>query len=59
MSQTQHTLDQIMAQLCRADVELGKGKTVPNACRVLGISGQAYYRWRLDYNHYRIHSALN
>ena len=49
MSQTRHTVDQIIAKLRRADVELGKGKTVPDACKVLGISEQTYYRWRQKY----------
>ena len=37
MSQPRHTMDQIVAKLRRADVELGKGKTVPGACKVLGV----------------------
>jgi len=49
MSQTRHTVDQIIAKLRRADVELGKGKTVPDACKVLGVSEQTYYRWRQKY----------
>ena len=46
MSQPRHTTDQIIAKLHRADVELGKRKTVPDACKVLGISEQTYYRPR-------------
>ena len=49
MSQTRHTVDQIIAKLRRADIELGKGKTVPDACKVLGISEQTYYRWCQKY----------
>jgi len=49
MSQTRHTMDQIIAKLRRADVELGKEKTVPDACKVLGISEQTYYRWCQKY----------
>ena len=49
MSQKRHTVNQIIAKLRRADVELGKGKTVPDACKVLGISEQTYYRWRQKY----------
>ena len=48
MSQPRHTTDQIIAKLHRADVELGKRKTVPDACKVLGISEQ-YYRPRQKY----------
>jgi hypothetical protein len=42
MSQKRRTTDQIIAKLRRADVELGKGKTVPDACKVPGISEQTY-----------------
>ena len=49
MPQKRHTVDQIIAKLRRADVELGKGKTVPDACKVLGISEPTYYRPRQTY----------
>ncbi len=35
--------------LRRADVELGKGKKVPEICKVLGVATQTYYRWRQKY----------
>ena len=35
--------------LRRADVELGKGKKVPEVCKRLGIAQQTYYRWRQKY----------
>ena len=49
MKQNRHTVDQIIAKLRRADVELGKGKKVPEICRLLEISEQTYYRWRQKY----------
>ena len=36
MSQKRHTVDQIIAKLRRADVELGKGRKVPEVCKLLG-----------------------
>ena len=41
-----HSAEQIVAKLRQADVDLGKGLTVPEVCRQLGISQQTYYRWR-------------
>lgn len=35
-----------MAKLRQADVELGNGQTVKQACRVIEVSEQTYYRWR-------------
>jgi putative transposase len=49
MKQNRHSVDQIIAKLRRADVELGKGKKVPEVCKTLGITGQTYYRWRQKY----------
>ena len=49
MKQNRHTVDQIIAKLRRADVELGKGKKVPEVCRLLEITEQTYYRWRQKY----------
>ena len=49
MPQKRHCVDQIIATLRRADVELGKGNKVPDVCKTLGISEQTYYRWRQKY----------
>ncbi len=49
MSQKRHTVDQIVSKLRRADVELGKGKTVPDICKIIEVSEQTYYRWRQKY----------
>ncbi len=49
MKQNRHSVDQIITKLRRADVELGKGKKVPEVCKTLGITGQTYYRWRQKY----------
>ena len=49
MSQKRHNVDQIISKLRRADVELGKGKKVPEVCKIIGITEQTYYRWRQKY----------
>ena len=49
MSQKRHSVDQIIAKLRKADVELGKGKKVPEVCKLIEISVQTYYRWRQKY----------
>jgi putative transposase len=49
MPQKRHTTDQIISKLRRADVELGKGKRVPEICKSLEITEQTYYRWRQKY----------
>ena len=49
MPQKRHTVDQIVAKLRKADIELGKGKKVPEVCKLLEITEQTYYRWRQKY----------
>jgi len=49
MSQKHYSVDQIIPMLRRADVELGKGKKVPEISKLLGIAAQTYYRWRQKY----------
>lgn len=40
---------QIVEKLRQADVELGKGLTVPEVCRAIEVTPQTYYRWRQKY----------
>ncbi len=49
MKSNRHTVEQIIAKLRRADVELGKGKKIPEICKLLEITDQTYYRWRQKY----------
>ncbi len=42
-------MEQIIAKLRRADVELGKGKKVPEICKILENTDQTYYCWRQKY----------
>ena len=49
MKQKRHSVDQIVSKLRKADVELGKGKKVPEVCKELEVTEQTYYRWRQKY----------
>ena len=49
MPQKRHTVDQIVANVRKADVELGKGKKVSEICKLLEVTEQHYYRWRQKY----------
>ena len=44
------TAEQIQRLLREADRDLAKGLTVGDVCRKLGISQNAYYRWRQRFN---------
>lgn len=44
-----YTAEQILTKLREAEVLLSQGKNTKEACRVLEISEQTYYRWRKEY----------
>ncbi len=49
--------EEIILKLREADVEAGRGKTVPEICRRLGITEVTYYRWRKEYGGLRVDQA--
>ena len=49
MTQKCHTVDSVVAKLRKADVELGKGKKVPEICKLQKVTEQTYCRWRQKY----------
>jgi len=44
-----NTPEQIVTKLRQAQMELGKGATVDQVSRKLGITEQTYYRWKREY----------
>ena len=57
MKSKKHTVEQIIAKLRQAEVELAKGSTIPQAARKIGIAEQTYYRWRKEYGGVRVDQA--
>jgi len=49
MPRKRHTPEQIINKRWQAEVELSEGKTVPQACKKIGVAEQTYYRWRHEY----------
>ncbi len=49
--------EQIIAKLREAEVELSRGRKVPEVCRKLGVTEQTYYRWKKEYGGLRIDQA--
>jgi putative transposase len=43
------TAEQIIGKLREAEVELSRGKKVPQMCRKIGVTEQMYYRWKKEY----------
>lgn len=51
------TAEQITRLLREADRDLAKGLTITDVCRKLGISPNAYYRWRQRFDPARVDDA--
>ena len=49
--------EEIILKLREADVEAGRGKSVPEICRQLGVTEATYYRWRKEYGGMRVDQA--
>ena len=51
------TAEQIIGKLREAEVELSRGKKVPEMCRKIGVTEQTYYRWRKEYGGLQVDQA--
>ena len=57
MARKRYSTEQIISMLREAEVELARGKKVPQVCKQLGITEQTYYRWRKEYGSLRMDQA--
>jgi transposase-like protein len=57
MAKRKHTAEQIIGKLREAEVLLAQGQTVAQVSRALGITEQAYYRWRAEYGGLKVDQA--
>lgn len=57
MARKKFEASQIIGYLRSIEVLQGKGKTVMEACREIGISEQTFYRWRKDYGGMQVSQA--
>ena len=57
MPRKRYTSEQIISKLREAEVELARGKKVPQVCKQLEVTEQTYYRWRKEYGGLRVDQA--
>lgn len=57
MPKQRFTTEQIIHKLREADVLIAQGKTVPEACKQIGVSDKTYFRWRRTHGGLRIDQA--
>jgi putative transposase len=57
MGKKRHTVESIITILREAEVLQGKGQTLSEVLRQLGISDATYYKWRKEYGGLRMDQA--
>jgi transposase-like protein len=57
MAKRRYTSEEIIHKLREADVLLGQGRSVAQACKQIGVTDQTYYRWRKAYGGLKIDQA--
>ncbi len=57
MGRQRFTTEQIIHKLRQAEVELARGKLVPEACKQIGVTQQTFYRWRKVYGGLKLDQA--
>jgi len=57
MGKKNFTPEQIIRHLREAEILLGKGSNIAQACKKIGVSEQTYYRWRREYGGMQVEQA--
>jgi putative transposase len=57
MTKQRFTTEEIIHKLREADVLIGQGKTIGDACKQLGVTDKTYFRWRKTHGGLRIDQA--
>ena len=57
MAKRRYTSEDIIHKLREADVLLGQGQTIGQACKAIGVTDHTYFRWRKQYGGLKIDQA--
>jgi putative transposase len=57
MPRKHHSAEEIVRKLREAELDIGKGLSVAEACRKLGIAEPTLYRWRKEYGGLQVDQA--
>ena len=49
--------EETITKLREAEVELARGKKIPEVCKQIGVTEQTYYRWKKEYGGLRMDQA--
>jgi putative transposase len=57
MAKQRFTAEEIIHKVREADVLIGQGKTISEACKALGVTDKTYFRWRKTHGGRRVDQA--
>jgi transposase-like protein len=57
MPKRRYGAEEIIGKLREAEILQGKGQSIEEICRQLGVTDQTYYRWRKEYGGLRVDQA--
>ena len=57
MGRKHYKAEQIIKHLREVEILLGKGETIGQACKSIGVTEQTYYRWRRAYGGMQVEQA--
>jgi transposase-like protein len=57
MARKRHSPEEIIRHLRTIEVDTGKGNSLENACRKIGICEVTYHRWKREYGGLRLDQA--
>ena len=57
MAKRRFTAEEISHKLREADVVIGQGKTIAEACKAVGVTDKTYFRWRETHGGLKIDQA--
>lgn len=57
MPRKKHTAEQIISKLRQAEIELGRGKSIPEVCKLIEVTEQTYYRWKKEFGGMQVDQA--
>lgn len=57
MARKRHNPEEIIRHLRTVEISTGKGMSLENACRKIGVSEMTYHRWKREYGGLRVDQA--
>lgn len=57
MGRKRHKPEEIITLLRTVEIDTGKGNSIEDACRKIGVTTHTYFRWKKEYGGMRVDQA--